>query len=1432
MGVVTNPAISIDDPMWFYSENYIDWLVADCIDEFYNKSWLRSIELQKNKVNSRVKMISIGIDDEINREFGYPILNGRTFTEKDVLVGTYRDNIFPYYNKKEFIQKYGYDTEISLWDIMTDTKTFSRRLMVISFDGYSEFEGVYFIARRDGSSLIVIKGEKCVTKRFWKMKMVDKNPECLLTKELIGDNLFGDAPTGEGYTANDTDFIEYMNSHFFLRLVSEPQGTGYYYDGLAQNLITKVQYQGRPHAAIPVNKLTKVIETKRPNDTNAYSLYMGYEYQGADCSFLNAAMVFLSNGYLIFQGNEFVDDLIPAMSTSSLTSKIRLYIFDEFQKIGTQSMICGFGGVAYPPITYLPFKKNIPHPDNVRGYRRYLPMFWWSQVGTDKQKPMEWESPVKNIPGMYWQYDGWVPNPGSSIADGGEDVIREYIRKYDKLTPSTVYHRTDRGIFIGEQYQDALFEKFPTKISKEWTGCVEYPSKYIPSKWNMSLLSLNVFGRIVPGNGLLGYPSVMWDSITHIPRRDEFPLYDIVFFRTDLEDKVGYFIRDNERNWKVADDPKEIEKAEAKTGLKMFPLTLDYYEADPAITNNYFLNPYSFLTEYSPKFVDAYRTSEIDKLIKKDGADQFIGNLLWNWNYGFEDYVASKYYGNLRAYQLSKFVKLCNDNLSVRTEYTRRANAHNWKVRTYTIQTDDLLNKQHRVPVLTTEFIHPNPEDRFTFTKPQLWVETTTSDTIARFIEVFVNGLRIKTNLSTVVNGINYIFFDADLAPATSELIVALSRYANEEFEGKKTGSFTLTSASVPVPFPPGFGKVPLDHLLFYDKNTGEILDPNKLGLKFTEKKEQFDIENVKGDVENVITTPGLADISYLRTKVKEFYKTSEFQKIILESNKVNVTIPVSPTPPYLPPTEVDTDRVEISTDSLEGLNIDIGVTTTNHHFTEYRPIRFDENKRYTGTIKIERYKGYALPTGVSSDVVRNSFKVYMNGRLIPFEKITILGPDNGTDDKIHRYDTTLSISIDVVLDTAEANSDGDLIIEYLPFFTSRTNGIYPEFHMAGPCGKYVDNSKPYSSTYIDAKTASETGGYYAGGKRLSPNQVCVVSEEGQRIFFLKRVPSGSPCEQILTATNDPICEMIDKIISLDSLYINYPETVYKLQSMADDATMMLPYGNTYAYQKYNTTRKNGVDYVDLTDISQWSASINIADLPSGYLEQFGSGRVPEMIGSTTSTTGQLLYNMIYNGRFLTIDLHKLGESYNFSLAPAGYGPYPDAYGRYEINPIVPYSRRGGSGYDDTPLPPGIYSITDLTGWRGVCVGVIETLVMYKRNHPITIELPETVYGQEIRYCNIVALSCSDLDLYKKYNTIAQYKDPFPAVPMDSYMADVYDSETIGIQPSHIIQLNDRMVFEAINQYPKWNANEYQETVPLIISIKGANFGNFAPENG
>lgn len=139
-----------DLSLYFFNNQYYDKVVSDAIYELKNKLYFRSLETQKNvtnMVNYKIPFNEFNIRGNLNTRMKLPGKSYSYIIDK---------NLLPYYNKKIFLSKYGYEKPISLKQLYLDYEVFNQRI-ICNID--SKFiTDLYFVALPSDETLIYFHG--------------------------------------------------------------------------------------------------------------------------------------------------------------------------------------------------------------------------------------------------------------------------------------------------------------------------------------------------------------------------------------------------------------------------------------------------------------------------------------------------------------------------------------------------------------------------------------------------------------------------------------------------------------------------------------------------------------------------------------------------------------------------------------------------------------------------------------------------------------------------------------------------------------------------------------------------------------------------------------------------------------------------------------------------------------------------------------------------------------------------------------------------------------------------------------------------------------------------------------------------------------------------------------------------------------------------
>jgi len=374
--------------LYFFNNLYNDKIINESIYEFKNMTYQRAMESQLSIINFpeiSFPLYKFKVDAILNSKYDLPIGSRTHIIDRDIM---------PYYNKKAFINKYGYNKIIPINQIAIDYKTFNHRIMVVRGDNL--LMDVSFIALKSGGTII------CRPPRI-----IDDPYH--LDDDYIDEKYENDSIIYNGEMSynmiDDYDSIYNNIPLCDVRIILEPQSDYYYINKPKLSLISNNR--------IPINQFNKV-EISRLKKNNSYSMYYTFRDNFKNLARTTVTIVNIDGSLYFELPPTFIDIL------TNISSLIEIHIFHDYKKIS---------GIFYEPnkinssIYYqLPFIKN--------------------------------PSPFQNIRISYYNKISGIKNMSYPLSITGEVANKTYPTLYPNIYDLTnVTYKDEYGYYI-EWYED------------------------------------------------------------------------------------------------------------------------------------------------------------------------------------------------------------------------------------------------------------------------------------------------------------------------------------------------------------------------------------------------------------------------------------------------------------------------------------------------------------------------------------------------------------------------------------------------------------------------------------------------------------------------------------------------------------------------------------------------------------------------------------------------------------------------------------------------------------------------------------------------------------------------------------------------------------------------------------------------------------------
>ena len=338
----------LTNPIYFFNNRYDDLVVGRCMFDNVDKLYCRALNTQELVQNAQIvfgKVSDFSVDENMNIKYSLPSGTYTYILKKDII---------PYYNKKIYIDKYHYDTPLTLDDIFMDHKTFSRR-MIFRIDKWTFME-LKLISTSQGNTIL------CLIPNI-NSGLLSETVEREINKESIWTITFD----------NRSDM---------------------YYTYLSKNALFS-------NNRIPLSVFTKKKIYNKPDKINSWSIYISSDGQNINLlSHSSAKMVYVENSELFFEVDPAFYNYIIKNATNC-----KCYVFNEYKKQG--SLIYNGTEETYP-IFQIPYLENPVAIQNAyiyeydaenkvklqridpNGYIHYPNIFDFSNMGKGHSFIIEW----------------------------------------------------------------------------------------------------------------------------------------------------------------------------------------------------------------------------------------------------------------------------------------------------------------------------------------------------------------------------------------------------------------------------------------------------------------------------------------------------------------------------------------------------------------------------------------------------------------------------------------------------------------------------------------------------------------------------------------------------------------------------------------------------------------------------------------------------------------------------------------------------------------------------------------------------------------------------------------------------------------------------------------------------------------------------------
>lgn len=452
------------------------------------------------------------------------------------------------------------------------------------------------------------------------------------------------------------------------------------------------------------------------------------------------------------------------------------------------------------------------------------------------------------------------------------------------------------------------------------------------------------------------------------------------------------------------------------------------------------------------------------KYIGSDYAEKYLNHELpqsliaykpmTNFVYDYDDYYSYNT-TNIRGYKLSKMQDLLMENSLRYNSFFKKFTNRNRRyihMSTNGILTPEIMSRT--VTELITNYLYDNSNEStiyyseditHTFDEPQTYVLFSNSTNIPRGAQVFLDGYRVLPTLIHTNHFETRVYLPKSIIDENTNIVIDLFFAHTDYDKGKIEDIMTIYSENTPhsLPNPELFGKLSGSDFMFYHElSRKDIYDEIEMGLRVNE------YTFIRGDYKEKFVV-NIDDKSYLVTILEEYYRTSEWEKVLLSKNDKVI---MSNTKEFYK--KIDVKNLIVSGYDPNVINTEIGVTNTNN----YR-IKYAENTTQGQIFTITNFRDERNP---------DRFRVFYGGKLLQASAYAIT------------FDEWYGETVQIQLSSLPPTNDTSLIIEYIPF---REETI---FEGILPVNRYKNGGLIDLSHYTNKSLDLESTRIYLDGLRVS----------------------------------------------------------------------------------------------------------------------------------------------------------------------------------------------------------------------------------------------------------------------------------------------------------------------------------------------------------
>lgn len=387
-------------------------------------------------------------------------------------------------------------------------------------------------------------------------------------------------------------------------------------------------------------------------------------------------------------------------------------------------------------------------------------------------------------------------------------------------------------------------------------------------------------------------------------------------------------------------------------------------------------------------------------------------------SYDYKDYVNSRFYKDIRAYEWDKLMRIYYYHPELFIEYIERR-YEEAKYQDNESASDDTLYTIHtRDHIMDTSFYNTNPDEVVKFKCPQHYVKYSSANGADHFVELFIDGKRTMITYQEVYSHDLYIFYDA---PESLEEDVTITVCRWDKLNKFKT-KIRFQGLDEQILFPGEvetnfIRHIPISDLMYVDLDNNEYIDPSdiqyEIGVGVTEAENPFTDRNID---------PSLIDNSYFLTNDIEYYTMVNGERLLLDEDRKMIGMPnymesgdrseienKEAMKTYYTTSKklMDLNHLMISSDNEANIYKDIIITNTHNGKTGIIPNLEEKEIKMVGFTRFEE----------DPDPYR--FRAYHNGKLIPMDCYRYEKPKHFQDNAYFYFDNF---------------TEGEIILDYIPY--------------------------------------------------------------------------------------------------------------------------------------------------------------------------------------------------------------------------------------------------------------------------------------------------------------------------------------------------------------------------------------------------------------